>query len=97
MVAQAALHRGLVVALVAGEGDPGVLGHPVDLEAVGLGGLVVALIAGVAATLVHRQLVLAQVTLARGAIGATAALPPSVSLQKDRTISIKHNSTGTSQ
>ena len=86
-----------VVAFVAGEGDPGVLGHLVDLQTVGLGGLVVALIAGVAATLVHRQLVLAQVTLARGAIGATAALPPSVSLQKDRNISIKHNGTGTSQ
>ena len=33
VVSQAALHRGLVVALVAGEGDETVLGHLVDLGA----------------------------------------------------------------
>ena len=73
MVAQAALHRGLVVALVAGEGDPGVLGHPVDLEAVGLGGLVVAHVAGVALTLVHGLAMLAEVLPSGGRVGADVA------------------------
>jgi hypothetical protein len=59
VVPQAPLDRGLVVALVTGEGDPGVLGHPVHLETVGLGGLIVAHVAWVAFTLVNGLTMLA--------------------------------------
>ena len=70
VIPQAALHRGLVVALITGEGDEAVLGHLVDLEAVGLGGLVLALVAGVALPLVHRLAMLPQILPPRGCVRA---------------------------
>jgi len=70
VVSQAALHRGLVVALVAGEGDETVLGHLVHLEAVGLGGLVLAFVAWVAFSLVDGFAMLAQVLPPRCRVGA---------------------------
>ncbi len=70
VVSQAALHRGLIVALVAGEGDETVLGHLVHLQAIGLGGLVLAFVAGVAFPLVDGLAMLAQVLPPRCRVGA---------------------------
>ncbi len=70
VVSQAALHGGLVVALVAGEGDETVLGHLVHLEAVGLGGLVLAFVARVAFSLMDGFAMFAQVLPPRCRVGA---------------------------
>jgi hypothetical protein len=82
VISQAALLRRTIIAFVTGKGDPGVLGHLVNLETVGLCGLIVAFVAWVAAPLVYGQLVFTQVALARCTVGTTTTLPPTISLQK---------------
>jgi len=70
VISQAALHGGLVVALIAGEGDEAVLRHLVHLEAVGLGGLILALVAGVAFPLVQSLAMFSQVLSPRRRVRA---------------------------
>jgi hypothetical protein len=84
VISQTALLRRPIIALVAGEGDPSVLGHLVHLETVGLRGLIVALVAGIAATLVYGQLVLAQIALPRCTVRTTSTLPSAVSLHSKK-------------
>jgi hypothetical protein len=83
VISQTALLCRPIIAFVAGEGDASVLGHLVHLETVGLRGLIVALVAGVAATLVYGQLVLPQIALPRCTVRTTSTLPSAVSLHSN--------------
>ena len=73
VVPQAALLRRLIVTLVTGKGDPGMLGQFVHLEGAGLCGPEDALVAGESNPLVDGTLVFAQVALFQGLILALVA------------------------